>query len=291
MCGVSTINTDKNTMEKKLLILLIAFVSIETKAQCSLSQAPANGTVFVNDASIGTSPWQNLTNAKYPDGSASNANLPGAQTTNYLKATGFGFSVTATAAICGIEVRVERRVSGAASKDTAIMLVKNNVVTGINQKINIPWSTTLSVITYGSNSDLWGTTWTPTDINDPNFGAAISVVNTFTTTSYSFPLIDYITVKVYYSTSTGIESYTEMNSAMTISPNFFNDFATINFNRTIENAELNMYNMSGQKIKTIKNISGKTITLNRDNLSNGIYFMRLTEDNKIIATNKLVITD
>ena len=45
------------------------------------------------------------------------------------------------------------------------------------------------------------------------------------------------------------------------------------------------------EIKNIKNNSGQTITLNRDNLPNGIYFLQMTQENKIIATEKLIITD
>ena len=41
----------------------------------------------------------------------------------------------------------------------------------------------------------------------------------------------------------------------------------------------------------MKNISGKTISLSRVNLPSGIYFIRITEENKIIAVEKLIITD
>ena len=56
-------------------------------------------------------------------------------------------------------------------------------------------------------------------------------------------------------------------------------------------ASILVYNSFGQKVKEIINVSGQTITLNRENLSSGVYFIRLIQDNKIIATDKLVITD
>jgi hypothetical protein len=46
----------------------------------------------------------------------------------------------------------------------------------------------------------------------------------------------------------------------------------------------------GQTVKQIKNISGETITLYRDNLPIGLYFIQLTQDNKTY-TDKLVIAD
>lgn len=85
----------------------------------------------------------------------------------------------------------------------------------------------------------------------------------------------------------------EINNHTTISvyPNPFISFTTIQLNLTINNGELNIINVYGQQIKKIKNISGQTITLNRDNLSSGLYFIRVTQDNKVIATDKLIITD
>ena len=41
----------------------------------------------------------------------------------------------------------------------------------------------------------------------------------------------------------------------------------------------------------LQNISGQTITLHRDNIPSGVYFSRLVQNNILIATRKLVITD
>ncbi|MBI3502930.1 MAG: T9SS type A sorting domain-containing protein [Bacteroidetes bacterium] len=35
----------------------------------------------------------------------------------------------------------------------------------------------------------------------------------------------------------------------------------------------------------------QTVTFSRDNLASGLYFVRLTEENKTMAIDKLVITD
>ncbi|QLH30392.1 MAG: T9SS type A sorting domain-containing protein [Candidatus Parvibacillus calidus] len=52
-----------------------------------------------------------------------------------------------------------------------------------------------------------------------------------------------------------------------------------------------VYNLQGQQVKQIKNISGQTVTLRRDNLPAGLYVIHLTQDNKTITTDKLIITD
>ncbi|MBE0663497.1 MAG: T9SS type A sorting domain-containing protein [Bacteroidales bacterium] len=89
---------------------------------------------------------------------------------------------------------------------------------------------------------------------------------------------------------TGINSLEQKQSAK-IFPNPFNNQTTLQTDNILKNATLSVYNCFGQTIKKIRNISGQTITINRDNLPSGVYFIRLTQDNKIIATNKLIIAD
>lgn len=74
-------------------------------------------------------------------------------------------------------------------------------------------------------------------------------------------------------------------------PNPFSTQTTIYSRKDFKDATLKVYNSLGQAVKQIKNLSGQTITLNRDNLSNGQYFLRLTQDNKIFLVDKLIITD
>lgn len=59
----------------------------------------------------------------------------------------------------------------------------------------------------------------------------------------------------------------------------------------LKNASLMVYNSMGVKVKEVKNISGQTATFFRDNLPSGLYFLSLTEDNKVISVEKLLIAD
>jgi hypothetical protein len=76
-----------------------------------------------------------------------------------------------------------------------------------------------------------------------------------------------------------------------ISPNPFSRQTTLHTDNPLKNATLTVYNSFGQRVKQIENISGQSITLNRDNLPCGLYILRLTQDNKIFTTDKLIITD
>ena len=93
-----------------------------------------------------------------------------------------------------------------------------------------------------------------------------------------------------YALATGI---TENNpeTGFTISPNPFSSSTTLQTDNLFKNATLTIYNSFGQQVKQLKNIYGQEIKLQRDDLPNGLYFLRLTQDDKTFATEKLIITD
>ena len=91
--------------------------------------------------------------------------------------------------------------------------------------------------------------------------------------------------------TTGINQPHNNGSALNIYPNPFSTQTTLQTDNPLNNATLTLFNSFGQKVKQIKNISGQTVTFYRDNLPNGLYFVRLTQDSKVIITKKLLITD
>lgn len=90
--------------------------------------------------------------------------------------------------------------------------------------------------------------------------------------------------------TTGIESL-HKESRLKIFPNPFSSQTTLQTGNIFNDATLTVYNCFGQTVKQIKNISGQTITLHCDNLPSGLYFIWLTQYNKVIMTDKLIITD
>lgn len=69
------------------------------------------------------------------------------------------------------------------------------------------------------------------------------------------------------------------------------DRATLQSSDQLNNATLTLYNNYGQTVKKINNISEHTFSIYRDHLKSGLYLIKLTEENKIIATKKLLISD
>ena len=77
----------------------------------------------------------------------------------------------------------------------------------------------------------------------------------------------------------------------TIYPNPFSEETTITATTYFTNATLILYNVVGEKVKTIAAITGNTIVLKKGNLPNGIYVIQLLENSKIITTKKLIISN
>jgi len=178
---------------------LLGFWLYEVKALDSGALSP--GTV-VDDNATGTIEWINPMNATTSDNVYADAFLLDfSPISHYLKATNFGFSIPTDNIITGILVEVEKRGDQDSPYvfifDNAVRIVKGGVI-GITDKSNgSVWSPTDTYISHGSSSDLWGETWTPADINNANFGFAISAKN-ISATSHRHASVDHIRITVYF---------------------------------------------------------------------------------------------
>lgn len=90
---------------------------------------------------------------------------------------------------------------------------------------------------------------------------------------------------------TGIINSNFYPNSFKVFPNPFSTQTTLQTDILLHNATFTVYNCFGQTVREITNISGNTATFYRDNLPSGLYFIRLTQDNKQIETKKLIITD
>ncbi len=78
---------------------------------------------------------------------------------------------------------------------------------------------------------------------------------------------------------------------ISVFPNPFSTQTTLQTDNSFQKATLTVYNSFGRTVKQIDNLSGQSILFHRDNLASGLYFIRLTQDSKVIAIDKLIITD
>lgn len=71
-------------------------------------------------------------------------------------------------------------------------------------------------------------------------------------------------------------------------PNPFIDQTTLSFTSIKSRTTFKLYNTHGQLVKTVDNITNGQVTIHRDNLPTGLYFFMLHNDNKVIASGKLI---
>jgi len=157
-----------------------------------------------NNADAGDDAWANPGNVTADDGTnASSGGLKG-ETSQYLHATNFGFSLPTGAVPTGIEVRVQRlqSVGGGTPtiKDHTIQLIKAGSRAGDNKAdLATTWPSSATNKDYGGATDLWGTTWTAAQINASNFGVAVRAEETFATSgSIADARVDAIWINVTY---------------------------------------------------------------------------------------------
>lgn len=119
---------------------------------------------------------------------------------DYLRATNFGLSIPDGAAISGIEVQIERRASANnCIYDNEVRLIKNGVIVGNNKAVVPYWPTADGTASYGFVNDLWGQTWTETDIESSSFGVALAVSSkTSAPACISSGQVDNISIAVTY---------------------------------------------------------------------------------------------
>lgn len=169
------------------------------------SVGPFNPGSAVNTTGFGSTAWSNPSNITSVGSPYASVTLTPGSSSNYLKATNYGFNIPLSATIDGIEVKIDRKGEqnlGFGFRDDVLKLVKGGVISGDDKSSSNTYPTTLSTKTYGANNDKWGLSWTPADINASNFGVALStksnlIISTLTAS------INSIQVIVHYTLTTG----------------------------------------------------------------------------------------
>lgn len=163
-----------------------------TAAPTSASQEVFGGTT-----------WINQTNIYISDNNRARTHMPMTveSYSDRLIATGFDFgSIPLNANITGITVSIEASShvnSTVKAVDYEVRLVKGGVVVGDNLATNTGYTTTEQTRVYGSDSNLWGESWLPTDFNS-SFGVAFRSYRPAGSPEEQRVRIDYIDIEVHY---------------------------------------------------------------------------------------------
>lgn len=180
-----------------------------------------------NNTTIGNRAWSNLNNAL--NGFANVTLQNNSAVSNYFVASNFNFSqIPANAIIKGIRVSISKYATSFGGivviEDNQIRLVKNGTIVGDNKANSTSWSANAQNTTnYGSASDLWGTTWTVADLQNSNFGFALSARNNTIINNSYVAYVGNISITVNYIIPGSINWYTTATGGTAIgSGNSFN---------------------------------------------------------------------
>jgi MSHA biogenesis protein MshQ len=207
-----------------MMLLRIRFLSLAMCAGALLGSghafaqsqtaSPAAAGDCSSQGGIGSVAWTSPGSAISSDDGYASASVD-AQTTNYLRCLNYGFSIPFGSTILGIEVNVERksdRTSNGGSQDAAVRLVKGGAIQATDRSTASIYTVGDEIETHGGPGDLWGTTWTPAEINAANFGAAFAAIKPSANGPPHLITVDHIAITVYYS--------------LPVTPGSFNAFET-----------------------------------------------------------------
>jgi hypothetical protein len=79
------------------------------------------------------------------------------------------------------------------------------------------------------------------------------------------------------------------NCSFRVSPNPFSQSTLITLNQSYHNIALAVYDIQGKQVAQQQYADCDKIQLNRNQLSNGLYFLKLTLDDKAVETGKIII--
>ncbi|HAI98484.1 TPA: hypothetical protein DCL30_02980 [Candidatus Peribacteria bacterium] len=221
---VSGLDRDSSPTCMSLLCSVMAPIRNLLPDVFASSEGPNGPGTVVNDASSGDNAWSDPSNATASDNAFAtvtvNANVieETFESSNYLKATNFGFTIPAASTINGVTVQVER-TSNNWVLDTVVQLVVGGSIQGSNYAIvSDDWLNdypTEETVSYGGISDTWGLTLVPSDINLSSFGVVLKLVNN-TSGALATAYVDHIQITVTYTAAEDVPFFSWWSLPLTL---------------------------------------------------------------------------
>lgn len=105
---------------------------------------------------------------------------------------------------------------------------------------------------------------------------------------FNAPIVTNTTINEYVQTVSISE---KENSNIFVFPNPFSTSTTIAFKNSLTDADIKLYNVYGQEVRSITDFSGDKLKIERENLANGVYYLKVSNDNRASETVKLILKD
>lgn len=140
----------------------------------TVSESSVGYPSTASEASNGDASWANLANVTGDTPStAATVDNGNHDIANTLRLTGYGLDVPSDATVTGIKLILT--TTGSSTPDIVTVLLTKNGTTSVGSAASSTGSWASGSVSYGSMTSMWGTTWTPAELNSGNFGALISL--------------------------------------------------------------------------------------------------------------------
>ncbi|WP_224360782.1 hypothetical protein [Hyalangium versicolor] len=147
----------------------------------------------------GSRPWSNVDRVLANDNSSAMISaMINHEVSDDLRTSSYGFSIPASARITGIQLDVKRRsLSNVGLVDGRVRLLVGGQLADEDRGLAERWNNSMQTVAHGGQSDDWGHTWTPAEVNGAGFGAALSVrYDSFS--GNDWPSVDHMAMTVFY---------------------------------------------------------------------------------------------
>jgi hypothetical protein len=169
------------------------------------------------------------------------------------------------------------------------------IITGTKYKVGWGYGDVYLIRIDANGDSLWSKTFGGTD---DDYGSCIKQTNDggfiITGTKYNYAITnnDVYLIKTNANGQVmGVEDNIAQSNTFTLSPNPFSHFTQISFGQTYGDIALEVYNIQGQRVTENHYAACNEITLHRNGLRQGMYFLQLTLDGKRVETRKIIISE
>lgn len=152
--------------------------------------APSNGA----NGGGGDVSWTSASNITADDLNYAQVSLSAGQTSDWLIADAFGFSIPSGATIDGVLVSIKKYGMGTVN-DASVMLCDGTVRTGDDKADLSAWAGMVTNVDYGGSTDDWSAGLSRADVNASAFGVHLKATSAGGATA----LVGYVEITVYYS--------------------------------------------------------------------------------------------
>jgi hypothetical protein len=185
-----------------LAIIFVLIIALPGSTAMADSAGPSDPGKGSNLEGIGTEAWVNPGNITSPGSPYATVTLyQGHQYSNYLRGSEYGFNIPPEGSITGIEVTISRYSNSHNPNviDNVVQLVDDTGTrVGENKAVSTNWPTTITSVSYGGPTDLWGATWTPAKVNSLNFGVDLAAYRDNHGNNQRSAVVDSMQITVYY---------------------------------------------------------------------------------------------